>query len=65
MHDLATIKRLNRDPSNNRQDKPASQPRVMESLGYAASANIAVQTFLREMQSPAMEREPLDQPCRS
>lgn len=60
MHDLATIKRINRNPSAIKQDKPAPQPTVMESLGYAASANIAVLEFAREMQSPAMDREPLD-----
>jgi len=59
MYDLDTIKRINRNPSNNRQDKPAPQPTRAESRTYRIRASIAAWYRRREMQSPAMDREPL------
>lgn len=60
MHDLATIKRLNRNPSNNRQDKLAPQPTRHESGVYAFDTRWTLDAFREEMQSPAMERELLE-----
>lgn len=61
MHDLATIKRLNRNPSANRQDKPAPQPTRRESGRYRATARAALDDFRwATMQAPAMDREPLE-----
>ena len=60
MHDLATIKRLNRNPSANRQDKPAPQPTREESAFYDFQARRAVLTFEVNTQSPAMDRAPLE-----
>lgn len=62
MHDLATIKRFNRNPSaRNAQDKPAPQPTRRESSQYHAAARAALDDFRwSTMQSPAMERELLE-----
>lgn len=61
MHDLDTIKRLNRNPSKREeQRKPAPQPTRTESRRYAMSAAVAVASHAHMMQSPAMKREPLD-----
>ena len=60
MHDLDTIKRLNRNPSSNKQDKPAPQPTREDSWVYGARARLSVWGFAGTMQSPAMDREPLE-----
>lgn len=59
MHDLETIKRLNRNPSNNGQDKPAPQPTRYETARYTLWARTRLLDFKARMQSPAMEREAL------
>lgn len=59
MHDLATLKRINRNPSSNGQDKPAPQPARHESDMYDVHSRLARRAFRAGMQSPAMEREPL------
>lgn len=60
MHDLDTIKRLNRNPSKRfERDNPAPQPTRAESRTHRVRANIAAWYRRREMQSPAMDREPL------
>lgn len=59
MHDLGTIKRLNRNPPNNGQDKPAPQPTRAESRAFYYEARAAVHSRRYGMQSPAMDREPL------
>lgn len=65
MHDLATIKRLNRTPSKrgqpgNRQDKPAPQPARGETASYDFRARRRVLKFAVSAELPAMDREPLD-----
>lgn len=60
MYDLDTIKRINRNPSANRQDKPAPQPTREDSLRYGAAGRRATMLHRCDMQSPARDREPLD-----
>ena len=59
MYDLDTIKRLNRNPSNNGQDKPAPQPTREASRAFYYATRAAVNGRRYAMQSPAMDREPL------
>lgn len=66
MHDLETIKRLNRNPSKRfERDKPAPQPARWQSAVYDAQAYHALDQFREEMQSPATDTRsgylPLDE----
>ena len=66
MHDLDTIKRVNRNPSKRfERDKPAPQPTRYESLSYGFSAWDRLGAFRGAMQSPAMDTRsgylPLDE----
>lgn len=61
MHDLATIKRLNRNPSNNRQDKLAPQPTREASREYYYAARAAVSSRRFQGVPPAGQRSQGDQ----
>lgn len=53
-------KRLDRNPSNKGQDKPAPQPTRQESRAFYYATRAAVNARRYGMQSPAMEREESD-----
>lgn len=62
MHDLQTIKRINRNPPKRfERDKPASQPTRAESRAFYYATRAAVHSRRYGMQSPAMEREALSE----
>lgn len=62
MHDLETIKRLNCNPSKRSdRDNPAPQPTRAQSRAFYYEARAAVHSRRYGAQSPAMNREPLDE----
>lgn len=61
MYDLDTIKRLNRNPSSNKQDKPAPQPTREESQRYHFAGKHAAMRRRFQGVPPAGQRAQGDQ----